>query len=128
MRYFTPASSASRLWRLVGDEDVEGDRDQLQRDEEEHEVVGRGEQHQADGGEERQDDEFAAVLDRGLHLVAHPDDERADGEEEEVEELGRAVPDAQLPQKSTGELLSEQRLDARRRPARPARASRSGAA
>ncbi len=78
---------------LVGDEDVEGDGDELQRDEEEHEVVGRGEEHEADGGEERQGEEFAAaVRHRRLHFVAHPDDERDDGEEEEVEEFGRAVP------------------------------------
>jgi len=74
---------------LVGDEDVEGDGDELQGDEEEHEVVGGGEEHEARGGEEGEDGEFAAGVGDGLlHFVVHPDDEGGDGEEEELEEFG----------------------------------------
>ena len=85
---FHPGLQRGQAVAAVGDEDVKGNRHQLQRDEEEHEVVGRGEEHESHGGEKRQDGEFAAVLHRLLHLVAHPDDQRGHGEEEEVEELG----------------------------------------
>jgi len=78
---------------LISDEDVEGDGDELERDEEENEIVGRGEQHQTDRGEKRQYDKFtAAAGKRVLYLVAHPDDQCRDREKKEMEELGRAVP------------------------------------
>ena len=78
---------------LVGDEDVEGDGHQLQRDEEHDEVVDGGEHHETGGGEERQNDEFAAAVRDGLlDFVAYPDDEGGDDEEKEVKELGRAIP------------------------------------
>jgi len=80
---------------LVGDEDVEGDGDELQRDEEEHEVVGGREEHQARGGEEREDGEFAAAMLHGfLDFIVHPQDESGDDEEEDGEEFGHAVPAA----------------------------------
>ena len=74
---------------LVGDEDVKGNGDEFQRDEQKHEVVRGGEEHEPGGGEEGQDRKFApGVSHRGLHVVAHPDYECGHDEEKEVEEFG----------------------------------------
>ena len=43
----------------VGDQHVEADRDQFQRDEDEQEIDGRRHEHQARAGEDRQAVEFA---------------------------------------------------------------------
>ena len=111
MRYFTPASRAWRLRPLVGDEDVEGNCDELERDEKEHEVVRRGKDHQADRGEERQNDELAAAVPhRFLRLLAHPDDQRGHRDEKEVEKLRRAVPlRAFVPEEVSGRAVEQER-------------------